>query len=350
MKVPYKPLDWDGHQLYWIDQTRLPTEMLVKSTTSYQEIIAAIKNLEIRGAPLIGIAAAYAVVLFLREYYPKTICKNLDTRWDEVLWEIGNARPTAVNLFNAIKRIQREIQKYPTKIAMDVALDVAQKVQNDEVKACDKIATIGSKICNQYSTILTHCNTGPLATGGVGTALGVIYKLKNIHKNLEVYVTETGPVGQGARLTVWELNQMGISTTLVPDNAVGALIQERKINAAIVGADRIVKNGDVANKVGTSNIACLCKQFHIPFYIAAPMTSVDTSLSKGDEIPIEFRNESEVFLKWAYPKHLQPKVFNPAFDITFSKWVTGYITDHGYFNLNDFKKHIKKIYLKGEVS
>ncbi|MCX7834468.1 MAG: S-methyl-5-thioribose-1-phosphate isomerase [bacterium] len=347
MNIPYKPLEFIEDQLLWINQSKLPEQLIITSTKSWEKVVDAIKRLEIRGAPLIGIAAAYAAVLYFKNKRKKLRCKEFNQSYDQVFQVIGNIRPTAVNLSAAINRIIEAIQNNPMELAANVVQEIAQKIHHDEQLACEKIAENGFNVCYKYHSILTHCNTGPLATGGIGTALGIISKVQDFNRNLHVYVTETAPVGQGARLTVWELLQMNIPTTLLPDTAVGSLLQNQHIQAVVVGADRVTQNGDFANKVGTANIACLCKHYHIPFYVAFPMSSVDLTKTDGKEIPIEFRESSEVTQRWNYQKDVQVNVYNPAFDVTPSEWVSGYITDTGFYLPIEFQDYLKS--LKGEV-
>lgn len=334
MKPSYIPLEFKNNKLHWIDQTKLPNQLIYNSTDLWEDIVKAIRELQIRGAPLIGIAGAYAVVLLLQKHDSTLLGKNFnETVLDQVL-QIGNARPTAVNLMFAINQFLKELQIQRNEIGLDIALKVAKDIQEFEIKSCDVIGQVGAEILRNHSTILTHCNTGPLATGGIGTALGVLYQLKQMDKQIQVYVTETSPVGQGARLTVWELQQMDIPVTLIPDTAVTALLNTGRVNAAIVGADRVTTNGDVANKIGTANIACACEKYSIPFYSAFPMSTVDYHLKEGNRIPIEFRSNQELLQRWNLKDNVQ--VWNPAFDVTPAEWITGLITEKGFFTPQQF--------------
>ncbi len=338
---PYIPLEWCGDRLRWIDQTALPAHLNYKESKRVEDVEEAIRRLEIRGAPLIGITALYAGALYIAGNAPNSRCKQLQSVHFDRLQEIGRVRPTAVNLMNAVTHLLRELESNPDRLALDVVMSVASSLHNYERHACQKIAKNGAQLLTDNSAILTHCNTGPLATGGLGTALGVIlYAVNELGKKLTVYATETGPLRQGARLTVWELKQWGVPVTLIPDSAVASLLSTEKISAVIVGADRVARNGDFANKIGTAGIAANAQLAGVPFYTAFPWTTVDSGIDSGSSIPIEFRSGEEVWNNAGYTESNHPSVWNPAFDVTPSERVTNFITDRGVFTRDTFATYL----------
>lgn len=326
MKV--KALERHGGQLRFIDQTALPSALVYKDTSDYRVVIDAIKCLEIRGAPAIGIAAAYGLALALAEAREFTFEKF--SQW---AIEFKNSRPTAVNLFWAVDRVVASVQSLanaPFQIVLDSVWREAEDIHEEDRRMCDRIGANGADLIRDGSAILTHCNTGALATGGIGTALGVIYTCRDQGKKIKVFADETRPLLQGARLTAWELQQEGIDVTLICDNTAGMLMKQKKIDVVIVGADRITRNGDTANKIGTYSVAVLAKEHGIPFYVAAPESTFDRSMPDGSSIIIEERSSREVtegFGARTAPGGI--KVYSPAFDVTPGDYITAFITDLG---------------------
>ena len=327
-----KSLEWRGGKVRFIDQTKLPADVRFVETDDENAVARAIKDLAIRGAPLIGIAAAYAVVLAanrLQEEQPARIHASLE----KTLNMLAGTRPTAVNLFWALDRQRKVVDQTRTADLEGVRaglLKEAIRIHEEDAAMCDQIGKYGAEIFPNAASVLTHCNTGFLATGGIGTALGVIQTCWEQHKLKHVYIDETRPLFQGARLTAWELQKLGIPCTLITDNAAGFLMQQRLVNSVVVGADRIAANGDVANKVGTYSLAVLAKHHSIPMYVAAPSSSIDFDMRNGRGIPIEQRSSREVVEPLG--KSIAPKgtdVYSPAFDITPSELITAIITETG---------------------
>jgi methylthioribose-1-phosphate isomerase len=317
-----------GNAVRLLDQTKLPTEVLYKELTDYRDVITSIKKLEVRGAPAIGIAAAYALAMAVgrqNDSSPATLRRLAD--------EIMAARPTAVNLMWAVDRSVGKAEKQrPLTVEQLAALlwSEAEAIHNEDRELCRRIGEYGATLIHDGDNILTHCNTGALATGGIGTALGAIYTAYQQGKRIAVYADETRPLLQGARLTAWELKQAGIDVTLIADNMAGMLMKQGKLSSCIVGADRIAKNGDTANKIGTYSIAVLAAHHNIPFYVAAPYSTFDDNTPNGDAIVIEERAGVEITN--SFGKQIAPdgvKVYNPAFDVTPFELITGYITDRG---------------------
>ncbi|MFQ5453903.1 MAG: S-methyl-5-thioribose-1-phosphate isomerase [Candidatus Zixiibacteriota bacterium] len=322
-----KALERTGSKLRWIDQTKLPGQLIYKESDNYLEIINAIKCLEIRGAPAIGIAAAYGIAVASEKK------QKFDLNFiEQISQEFKNARPTAVNLFWAVERIYNRYKEEGHLSIKGAKLlwSEAEAIHNEDKNMCRNIGENGAELINNNDTILTHCNTGILATGGIGTALGVIYICHKQGKAIKVVIDETRPLLQGARLTSWELLQEGIEVTLICDSTAGMMMRQGKINKVIVGADRITKNSDVINKIGTYPLAVLANKNNIPFYVAAPSSTFDSKVESGDEIIIEERSSVEI--TEGYGKKTAPdgvKVYSPAFDITPSNLVSYYITDKG---------------------
>ncbi|MGH8016059.1 MAG: S-methyl-5-thioribose-1-phosphate isomerase, partial [Candidatus Zixiibacteriota bacterium] len=311
-----------------IDQTVLPAKLKYLKLDDYQKVISAIKKMQIRGAPAIGIAAAYGLAMAVSK------AKKFDKAFvSKVAGELKDSRPTAVNLFWAVDRMMRTLKKESPQTltaAQKILWAEAARIHDEDRQMCLEIGKNGSAFIKDGDTILTHCNTGALATGGIGTALGIIYFSRDQGKKIQIYADETRPVLQGARLTAWELMQEKIPVTLICDSAAGVLLQKGKIQHVIVGADRITENGDVANKIGTYSLAVLAQKHGVPFYVAAPTSTFDSSIESGNEIKIEERSPSEIinaFGKATAPKNV--KVFSPAFDITPRDLVSYYITDKG---------------------
>ncbi|MBN1405721.1 MAG: S-methyl-5-thioribose-1-phosphate isomerase, partial [Candidatus Omnitrophica bacterium] len=294
----------------------------------------AIKTLAVRGAPAIGVAAAYAIAILAKAV--KTSGSSVFfKKLDGIIKNIISARPTAVNLFWAadkMKAVAVRNRKKSVSAIKNILLNEAKKIQQEDELMCDKIGIFGSKLIKSNDAILTHCNAGLLATAGSGTALSAIYKAKKQKKKIKVYADETRPLLQGARLTAWELRKKGIDVTLICDNTAASLIKSGKINKILVGADRIAKNGDFANKIGTYSLAVLAKVHKIPFYVLAPSSTFDFNIKTGKEISIEQRPADEVRkIKNNYISPKNVKVYNPAFDVTQACLVTAFVTEKGIF-------------------
>jgi len=329
-----KVIEWLGDRVRILDQTRLPREEVYLELSRYQDIASAIKQLKIRGAPAIGVAGAYGVALGALKIKTKSRDDFLE-RLRGINQTIATTRPTARNLFRAIDRMQQVAEAGGDIEQIKAALvSEAIKIETEEAEATRKLSQLGAGLIlpsgKDGFTILTHCNTGALATAGYGTALGVIKKAWERSKKIKVFATETRPLLQGARITAWELNKAGIPFTLITDSMAGYFMSRGEVDCVIVGADRIAANGDTANKIGTYTLAVLAREHGIPFYVAAPTTTIDLTLASGAEIPIEQRSQEEV-------THIQGvaiapegiKAANPAFDITPHKYITAIITENG---------------------
>jgi methylthioribose-1-phosphate isomerase len=325
-----KAIEWIEGKVRLIDQTKLPTEEVYVDIDNYEELAGAIENMLIRGAPAIGVAAAYGVALGA----DKTEATSTDAFLSQlkiVSNRLAATRPTAVNLFWALERMDMVAQsgKDVETIKADLLIE-ALRIDADGEKANRHMGAHGAELIEDGFTILTHCNAGALATEGYGTALGVIRAAKEQGKHIQVYADETRPLLQGARLTAWELIKDGIPVTLITDNMAGYFLKSGVINCVIVGADRIAANGDVANKIGTYSVAVLAKENSVPFYVAAPTSTVDLSLESGEQIPIEERKAEEVtHIKGVAVAPDGVRVANPAFDVTPHKYVSAIITENG---------------------
>lgn len=324
-----RSLWFEDNSLMIIDQTLLPGEFRIVKLSSCDEVAHAIKTLMVRGAPAIGVAAAYGFYLGIKD------CSegNIDERLNESYELLRSTRPTAVNLFWALERVRgvaitaRPAGVDATKVAI---LNEAHRMAEEDVATNRKIGEYGSTLIKDGFNILTHCNAGALATVDYGTALGVIRAAHEKGKRVHVYADETRPLLQGARLTAWELKRDGIPVTLIADNMAGFLMKQGRIDMVVVGADRIAQNGDTANKIGTYSVAVLAARNNVPFYIAAPLSTVDMSLNNGSEIPIEERSHEEVTT--VKGQRIAPEgvdVYNPAFDITEAELIKGIITEKG---------------------
>ncbi len=332
VKLNFKTLEWIDSKLRLLDQTKLPEKLVYIDCEDFKSVASAIKTLQVRGAPAIGIAAAYGVVLgMLNRTYRTQI--EYKIRLEEVVSELKRTRPTAVNLFWALEKMRKLVDNTNEKNFENLnqlLLKEALLIHEEDKIMCKKIGQNGATLLKDNDTVLTHCNAGALATGGIGTALGVIYTAVSKGKKIKVFTDETRPVLQGARLTAWELKQQGIDFTLICDNTAAWAMRKKSINAVIVGADRIAKNLDTANKIGTYNLAVLAKAHNIPFYVAAPSSSFDLSIEDGDKIKIEERSSEEV-TNWMNRKTAPDgtKVFSPAFDVTPVELITAVITEKG---------------------
>ncbi|MFC2009606.1 S-methyl-5-thioribose-1-phosphate isomerase [Chloroflexota bacterium] len=322
------PIEWLGDRLRILDQTRLPGEEIYLEISSYQEVAQAIKELMVRGAPMIGVAAAYGVTLGAQSIKAESKEDYL-SKLNFITQDIASTRPTAVNLFKTIERMKVAAQgggDIPQ--IQESLLNEAYKIHAEEEESTRQLSNLGAEIIKDGFTVLTHCNAGTLATTGYGTALGVIRAAKEQGKKVMVFADETRPLLQGARLTTWELMQDGISVTLITDSMAGHFMSKGQINCVIVGTDRVAANGDVANKIGTYSLAVLAKENGIPFYVAAPISSIDFSLASGEEIPIEERSPKEVTqIKGISIAPEGVMVANPAFDVTPHRYVSAIITE-----------------------
>lgn len=330
---PPPTLRWSGGVdgvLMLLDQTLLPTEVREIECRRVEEVWEAIRSLRVRGAPAIGVAAAYGVVLGLQSQLE---VGRFDARLTEVVDYLSTSRPTAVNLFWALERMRRVAMETSSQAPRDRAvrlLSEAQAIEREDREMCSAIGRHGAALLADDSGVLTHCNAGGLATAGDGTALAVIFAAAAAGKRLHVFADETRPLLQGARLTSWELMQRGVPVTLICDSMAGWVMKSGRVQAVVTGADRIAANGDAANKIGTYSVALLARAHGIPFYIAAPSSTFDFSLATGDAIPIEERNPSEIthgFGRATAPAGVG--VFNPAFDVTPAELITALITERG---------------------
>jgi len=327
-----KTLEWTDAGVRFIDQTKLPTEETYVTCKNYEEVADAIRTMIVRGAPAIGVAAAMGVALGALQSPAKTL-PELERKFDTICNVLAGTRPTAVNLFWAIRRMRdkfEQLRPFPVENIRQELVAEAQRMLVEDIAANEAMGKHGAVLLPASGGVLTHCNAGALATAGYGTALGVIRAAVESGKQIQVFADETRPFLQGSRLTAWELMKDNIPTTLIADNMAGAMMRLGKIDAVIVGADRIAANGDVANKIGTYSVAVLAKEHGIPFYVAAPISTVDLETTDGSEIPIEQRASSE--MTHLAGKQIAPdavRVENPAFDVTPSKYVTAIITERG---------------------
>jgi len=325
-------LEWTPGGVVFIDQTKLPSEEVYVTCTTHQQVADAIRNMVVRGAPAIGVAAAMGIALGARNSKTENAA-DLKKDFDQICEIIRQTRPTAVNLFWAIRRMTEKFESLrPRPIAQlqQALIEEAQRMHAEDIAANQAMGRHGATLMPSSGGVLTHCNAGALATAGYGTALGVIRAAIEQGKKIHVYADETRPFLQGSRLTAWELMKDGIPTTVISDNMAGALMQQGKIGAIVVGADRIAANGDVANKIGTYTVAVLAKEHRIPFYVAAPISTVDLNTPDGSKIPIEQRSAREV--THIGGKQMVPdgvEIENPAFDVTPAKYVAAIVTERG---------------------
>lgn len=325
-------LEWTDRGVRFIDQTKLPTEETYVNCTTYQQVADVIRNMVVRGAPAIGVAAAMGIALGVQKSKAESV-GELKREFDEICEVIGKTRPTAVNLFWAIRRMGAKFETLRVRPVAQIKLamiDEAQRMHAEDIAINQAMGRHGAALMPASGGVLTHCNAGALATAGYGTALGVIRAAVEAGKKIHVYADETRPFLQGSRLTAWELMKDDIPTTVISDNMAGAMMRQGKIGAVIVGADRIAANGDVANKIGTYTVAVLAKEHGLPFYVAAPISTIDLDTPDGSQIPIEQRNPAEVTHiagKAITPPGVQ--IENPAFDVTPAKYVTAIVTERG---------------------
>src|ERR1700741_394147 len=323
-------LEWTDKGVRFIDQTKLPTEEVYVTCKTHEQVADVIRNMVVRGAPAIGVAAGMGIALGVSNSKAET-SGDLKRDFDAICDLIGKTRPTAVNLFWAIRRMQEKFERIrirPVPQIKQELIEEARRMHAEDIAANQAMGRHGATLMPSSGGVLTHCNAGALATAGYGTALGVIRAAVELGKKIHVYADETRPFLQGSRLTAWELMKDGIPTTVISDNMAGAMMRQGKIGAIVVGADRIAANGDVANKIGTYTVAVLAKEHNIPFYVAAPISTVDLATPDGNGIPIEQRNAKEV--THLGPTRLPPAaahVRNPAFDVTPNKYISGIITE-----------------------
>ncbi|HEY8362788.1 MAG TPA: S-methyl-5-thioribose-1-phosphate isomerase [Tissierellaceae bacterium] len=340
-----KTLEFKNDVLFLIDQRKLPISYEIFECRNYRDVDFAIKDMVVRGAPAIGATAAYGVVLAAKEFINED--KNVFlSKMEEALQILNNSRPTAVNLMWAIARMRKIIEENKALPVADIYKKIkeeADRIYDEDIKTNKAIAKFGNELIKDGTTILTHCNTGALATVGYGTALGVVREAFYSGKKIFVYADETRPRLQGGRLTAWELVQEGIPAKLIADSVAATLIRDGKIDIILVGADRIASNGDTANKIGTFMLSVVAKVYNVPFYVVAPTSTIDFDIESGKEIKIEERDPSEVThiegIRIA-PEGID--VYNPAFDVTPWENITGIITEKGIIR-PPYKENIMKL-------
>lgn len=337
-----RTIEWLDDKLRILDQSKLPREQIFIDLDNYHDVVLAIKEMKVRGAPAIGVTAAYGIALGASGIKAANKDEFL-AQLNQVMQTLAASRPTAVNLFQAINRMKKAARGDGVTEIKRSLINEAKRIHQEEITATKQLSQLGAELIKDGFTLLTHCNAGPLATAGYGTALGVIKAAKDQGKKVSVFVTETRPLLQGARLTTWELMQEGIPVTLITDSMAGYFMHQKKIDCVIVGADRIAANGDVANKIGTYTLAVLAKESKIPFYVAAPTSTIDLSLSSGDKIPIEERSPEEVTHIQGVP--IAPegiRAANPAFDVTPHSYITVIITEKGVIR-EPYTEGLKKV-------
>jgi methylthioribose-1-phosphate isomerase len=344
---PFQSLQWHGHHLTILDQTALPEQELYRDLKTHREVWEAIRKLRVRGAPAIGIAGAYGFLLGIDKISDDSDFRTFFAECDRIAEYLNSARPTAVNLSWALKRLMATLydeKEKPVSELKILAEQTAVSIHEEDRKLCRSIGQHGVELIPEKARILTHCNTGGLATGEFGTALSVILHAHHAGRVQNVRVNETRPLLQGARLTTWELEKAEIPFTLNVDSAAAVLMQKGDVDLVIAGADRISRNGDTANKIGTYMLAVLAKEHNIPFYIAAPYSTIDMSLDSGKEIVIEERDPEEVThfgARQTAPENAP--VFNPAFDVTPHHLITAIITEKGVIR-PDYETHFSEMF------
>lgn len=333
--------DTENNALVIIDQTRLPDEEVILSLKTADEIVTAIKELKLRGAPCIGVSAAIAVAVLSNDSTADSFdgfLNEFNSNYDRLL----SARPTAVNLYWALNEMKKVIVtcKGESLDSIKKALNIkALEILNNDIATCKAIGKHGAELLKGIDAVLTHCNAGRLACVRYGTALSPVYVAKEQGKSIKVYADETRPLLQGARLTAYELTKAGIDTTVICDNMASYVMKQGLVGAVLVGADRIAANGDTANKIGTSGLAVLANYYKIPFYVCAPFSTVDFDCENGSKIPIEMRNETEISEMW-YKSRMTPekaRALNPAFDVTDASLITAFITEKGILRPEQLK-------------
>ena len=336
------PIKWENNKIVFIDQTELPGKLKYIKCSDINTLFKAIKKLSVRGAPLIGVAASLGYALAAINSKAKTL-KDIKKDLKIAFLKLGSSRPTAVNLFWALKRMEDHFLSLPRsfeikRIKKEI-LKEALNILNEDKNMCRAIGRNGAKLIKNGDIILTHCNAGMLATAGHGTALSIFYEAKKQGKKFKVFADETRPLMQGSRLTMWELMKNGIDATLICDDMAGAVIRDKGITKIIVGADRIALNGDTANKIGTYSLSVLAKHHNIPFYIAAPSSTIDKNIRTGRDIPIEERKKEELlYIGKKQTAPIKAKVYNPAFDVTPNQFITAIITEKDIYEIKRFRR------------
>jgi len=343
--MSFRTIEWRDNAVVMIDQTRLPGEEIYNTYNDYKAVAEAIKGMIIRGAPAIGVAAAMGIALGARDIIADTH-ESFFRQLENVCDAMARTRPTAVNLFWGIERMKRVAEANRDR-KLDQIREIlkaeAIRIEEEDLTICRNIGKWGATLIPEGATVLTHCNAGGLATAGYGTALGVIRAAHEAGKNVRVFADETRPWLQGARLTAWELMKDGIPVTLISDNMAGFFMNRGEITCCVVGADRIAANGDTANKIGTYTVAVLARENNIPFYVAAPVSTLDLTLSDGSKIPIEERPDGEVtHIKGVAIAPEGVSVRNPSFDVTPARYITAIITENGIVK-DDYRAGLRRI-------
>lgn len=349
-------VDYRDGKLMILDQTQLPRQEVYIELSDKESVWRAIKTLQVRGAPAIGVAAAYGLYISTRDYSGDV--KGFFEHVAEIKEYLNSARPTAVNLEWALTRVEKKLhsaviefenaeEPYDLDSLKRIILNEAAEIHDEDERACYHMGVHGLSLLEDGMGILTHCNAGALATSGVGTCLAPLHLGKNRGFKFHIYADETRPLLQGARLTAWELSRNGIQVTLICDNMAATVMKQGKIGAVVVGCDRMAANGDAANKIGTSGVAILAHEYGIPFYVFAPTSTIDLDTASGDEIIIEERDPSEIAELW-YAERMAPyniKIYNPAFDVTGSKYITAIVTEEGIVK-PPFAENLRKLMKK----
>lgn len=347
LKVMASRLDDEKGAVIILDQTALPNETVYKTHTTKESIWEAIHKLEVRGAPAIGIAAAYGIYVVMNQ----SLADDIDAFSEEfksVKAYLASSRPTAVNLFWALDRMENCLNENKDKTVLDIKLalrEEAETIRREDEEVCRNIGENALTLLKPGMGLLTHCNAGTIATSKYGTALAPVYLGEERGYGFKVFADETRPLLQGARLTTWELNEAGIDVTLICDNMASVVMKNGWINAVLVGCDRVAANGDAANKIGTAGVAILAKEYGIPFYVHAPLSTIDRETKSGEGIEIEFRRGEEIYEAW-YTKPMAPKgikTYNPAFDVTDAKYITAIITEKG-IAYPPYEKSLKEMF------
>ncbi len=345
-------IEWDGKRIRMIDQRKIPGKIEWYTCKGYRDVIKAIETMVIRGAPAIGVAAGMGLALGADTIRASSF-KAFRKQFKGMAEEMAKARPTAVNLKWAVDRMWRLVEKMATRPLGEIKIALrkeSERILAEDIEINRRMGKHGQKLVPKKASILTHCNAGSLATGGYGTALGVVRAAREAQKSVTVLADETRPWFQGLRLTAFELMQDGIPVTVITDNAAGSFMRQKKVDLVITGADRIAANGDVANKIGTYQVAVLAKENNIPFYVAAPLSTIDLGVRSGDEIPVEERNSAEI--SHFGNKEIGPpgvKAINPAFDVTPNRYVSAIITEQGVIR-PPFRSQIRKFFQKRAIT
>lgn len=344
--MSFETISWQPEGVVMIDQSRLPLEESYVTCATAEDVAGAIKTMVIRGAPAIGVAAAMGVALGMKKQLAAAGERGFWDRFESVCQLLAATRPTAVNLFWALERMRKVWQRavdsgLVASEAVDILIAEACRIRQEDIETNRKLGALGAEIVPENARVLTHCNAGALACAGYGTALGVIRAAHEREKIRQVLADETRPLLQGARLTAWELQRDGIPVTLITDNMAAHFMGKGGVDLVVVGADRIAANGDTANKIGTYGVAILAREHRVPFYVAAPCSTIDFSLDSGDKIPIEERDRQEVLtVGGQYVAPPEVAVHNPAFDVTPAKYITGIITEKGIFKPEELAVHL----------